>query len=411
LRVAFVGNIANVHYRIAAALRDQSDLDAHLFIDSDEVATSRPESDDPSLASGYPEWIHEGRWQGPRNTIAPGRSPVVRELRGFDLVVASGVGPIFARHAGRPWCFLVTGGDLTLRPFPLRFMATYGSAREKAVAALIGFHQRRALRDADEIWTQEFAPFRDALDRLEIDSSRVADLYVPMAVDTELFKPASAGTRPVGAFGESDFVVFHPSRLMMRQDARRRATGQWKANDRLIRGYARFVRSGVAARPLLVMPDTTLSPDLAEAKTLVRRLGIDREVLWLAPPRAEGFTRMELVPLYQHADVVADDFGVGWFGLVVLEALACGTPVVSHVDSKVIDRMYPEHPILLARDEETIAARLAEVAAGPESAPARRREARAWIETYHSRDAVTAKYQSAIKGAVARLTTEPRRAS
>ena len=35
-----------------------------------------------------------------------------------------------------------------------------------------------------------------------------------------------------------------------------------------------------------------------------------------------------MVALYQAADVVADEFGVGWFGYVTLEGLACGRPAL-----------------------------------------------------------------------------------
>src|SRR5207248_4826794 len=53
------------------------------------------------------------------------------------------------------------------------------------------------------------------------------------------------------------------------------------------------------------------------------------QVLWLQPPRPDGFTRDELIDLYAISDVVADQFGAGFFGYVVLEALSVGRPVLS----------------------------------------------------------------------------------
>ena len=50
--------------------------------------------------------------------------------------------------------------------------------------------------------------------------------------------------------------------------------------------------------------------------------------------------------LYHRSDVVADEFGVGWFGYVTLEGLASSRPVLCHLDEQVMATMYPEHPIL-----------------------------------------------------------------
>ena len=407
MRVAFFGNIANSQFRIARALQGHDDIEAHLCVDVNDVPAARPESDDPDLRSGYPDWIHEGRWLGPRNAVVPWASPVVAELREFDLVVASGSGPVYAQHSGRPWCFLVTGGDLTVRPFPLRYSSQYSSYRDRVAALVIGAHQRRAIRRADEIWAQPFAPFRDALARLRVPPSRRARSSIPMGVDIERFRPGNpaGGSSP---FGDSDFVVFHPSRLMISGTTKNRATGQWKGNDRLVEGFAEFVRSGRAERPLLAMPDVSMSPDVQQVKRLVDRLGIAENVRWLSAPDVRGFTRAELASMYQAADVVADDFGVGWFGLVVLEGLACAKPVLCHVDQAAMTELYPWHPIIDVVAPADIAAALDRLHGDAGSRAELGRQGRAWVEEFHSPSAVASGCAGAVAGALARLVASPR---
>ena len=56
-RVAFVGNIANNFYREAKALQG-SGFEVHLyFLHDPNNSTTQPESDEPELSNGYPDWI------------------------------------------------------------------------------------------------------------------------------------------------------------------------------------------------------------------------------------------------------------------------------------------------------------------------------------------------------------------
>jgi hypothetical protein len=70
--------------------------------------------------------------------------------------------------------------------------------------------------------------------------------------------------------------------------------------------------------------DRGASPDVDQAKDIVRQLGIEQYVQWLKGPHPYGFDRAELLPLYSVADVVVDEFGIGWFGSVVIEGLVDG---------------------------------------------------------------------------------------
>ena len=389
MRVGFYGNICNNHYQIAKALRLHTDIDAHLYIDQRADTQQQPASDDPELRSGYPSWIHFGDYAGIGHRLRPWSSPLVREIRAYDLIVVSGSGPSFAQFAGPPYAFLTAGGDLTLMPFPLQFWFHHRRFIARAGSLVGAIAQRRGIRRAAQIWTQPFAPFQNALRKLGVRPDRIAPAYFPVMIDTD--RVAFRGDARADDLQAArqiterfDFVIFHPSRIMMSDGPNFRATGQWKGNDTLFRAFAKFLASGDRGRAGLVVIDRAAGFEIDAGKRLIADLGIDPNVLWLQPPRPDGFTRDELVVLYSLADVVADEFGVGWFGSIVLEGLAVGRPVLSYVDEEAMRQLYPWHPILSAATVDGNAELMARLFDDRQEAEAVGRRGRDWVEQFHS---------------------------
>lgn len=132
MRIAFYGNICNILYQIAKAVRAHSDIDAHLFVNVNDHLQLLPESDDPELANAMPDWIHRGDYQHRGWFMAPWKSSLVPLLKDFDLIVTGDTGPMIAQFAGKPMVFMAMGGDLTAYPFPLRFLYLYTSMKDRA---------------------------------------------------------------------------------------------------------------------------------------------------------------------------------------------------------------------------------------------------------------------------------------
>ena len=398
------GNVANTLYHLAKSVRAHSSLDVHLYLDSAHHPAMLPESADPGLVAGYPDWIHVERFLGKRRYLLPWTSPLVAELSRYDLVIVSGEGPIFAQFCKAPWSFYVTGADLTVLPFPLRFWSRHRGLRAKAVNVVLGFWQRRGIRRATEIWSQPFSPLSGALERLGVPQGRIAAEYFPIAVDTARLRPGRAVVDAhVRKLREvHDLIVFHPSRLMIAAGPALRRAGQWKQNDLLIRAFASFVREGIARSPVLLLLDRADSTDVRLARELAQDLGIDEHVIWLRPPNPTGFTREEMLAFYGIADVVADDFGVGWFGAVTLESLALGIPVVGYIDEEAMKALYPWHPVLSAPTELQLRDLLERLFLEPAWRTEIGRRGRAWIEEFHSESKVAERYVSNVRSAVAR---------
>jgi len=405
VRIGLFGNVANALFELARELRTVEGFDAHLYVADRDVY--RPEHSDPALLDGYPPWIHRGPWITPRSVLAPWRSPIVDELAAYDLLIVSGPGPIYAQFASVPWCWFVTGADLTVKPFPLTFWRRYPTWTHRAGEVVGGMWQRRAARRADELWIQPFAPMVDAVRRLGIVDERVSHRYFPLVVDTDLFTPDHELVAPddpaVVAMAEADFSVLHPSRLVIEASEPLRRTGQWKANDVLLRGFAQLVRRRVVDRPLLVMP-LLAGGDVDLARRIIAEEGIEDAVHWAVPPAPEGYPRHRLVDLYSVADVVADDFGAGWFGYVALEGAAMARPVVTHLDAPAMAELYPDgHPFCEAADPAAVADRLEELARDPALRSRIGDEGRRWILRHHTPEALQQRYREGVSDAVSRL--------
>ncbi len=322
----------------------------------------------------------------------PWTSPLIHELAKFDALMVSGVGPMFASFVGRPYCFIPTGGDLTVAPFPVDSAHIYSSQgpKEKASAFVVALWQRRGIRQAAEVWMSPFSPFIQSLSRLRIPESKAVPGVFRVPIDTSAFSldstVAPANEVQIQLIRDKfRFVVFHPSRLMMRTDRIIARAGQSKANDVFIKGFALFRERRPDSKPALLLPDRTGSPDVAQAKRLVQELGIESSVVWISPPRAESFTRRELWDFYSIADVVGEQFtSAGWFGAVSVEALSMRLPVINALDETVLSSLYPWHPMLSGRTPDEVATHLVALNDSPDYRSKKGNQGRRWIEEFHS---------------------------
>lgn len=384
MRIAFFGNTCNNLYQIAKAIRAHSGFETHLYLDEQVDSQQLPESDDPELARGYPDWIKRGRYLGWQAAIAPWTSGLVRELNQYDCIILSGYGPMIGQFLERPWMFLVTGKDLTVWPFAVKYLSFYRSHLEKLDQAIRGYWQRRAIHRCREIWTQPFSPFIQALQALKVPESQISDRYFPRILDLECFRRRSeahgSGLALIREIKTHfDFTVFCPSRMAMNASELFRRAGNWKANEILFTGFAQFLARCPDKRAGLVLVNRADSPDSHLARELIADLGLEKNVRWLGP-----FSRDQLVPLYSACDVVADEFGAGSIGDVVLEGLASTRPVLSYVDPAAMAQLYEWHPILSHRTPEAICDCLFNLWQNPQLRARQGEQGRRWVEQYHS---------------------------
>lgn len=421
-RVAFFGNMCNLLYQVARALRQQAGFDAHLYIDNFEARRdpqNLPERDDPELQNAYPDWIHRGNYASPPFIVAPFLSPLIAELNSYDVVVLMGTGPMFASFLRPPTIFYVGGGDLTAYPFPFRQWRRYGDWLSKLAAIVRGMWQARGIRRVHTIWSQPFAPFVAAARRLGVEKL-VAQAYFPLMLDHQTFSPedsnrsSPAMREMTGRLKEKfEFIVFHPSRIVDDRSPHHLEIGEWKNNSLLLRAFHRFLTENPGCRAGLVVvdksrPQGTYTADEAKFRELIASLGLTEHVEWLVPPQHGGFPRWELAELYRSANVVADEFGVGWFGSIVLEGLSSGRPVLCHVDERVMAQLYPSHPILSGNTEVHVSEHLNRLYHDPDYARQIGEKSRQWVLRYHSAASVQHAYSDNFTRFISELTLRGR---
>lgn len=197
----------------------------------------------------------------------------------------------------------------------LTMFHTLGAAKnrngsgENETALRIG-HEQRLAAAADRI----VAPSQAELDNLarHCHAPREKIAVVPCGVDLALFFPRDrlAARRRLGLSPDAQLVLF---------------VGRFaplKAVDRLIEAVAGLRRSLPRLQLILVGGDDPAAPGTLSLNQLVDHLGI-RDGIYFAG----CIDHADLTDYYCAADLLALPSHYESFGLVVLEAMACGTPV------------------------------------------------------------------------------------
>jgi glycosyltransferase involved in cell wall biosynthesis len=147
---------------------------------------------------------------------------------------------------------------------------------------------------------------------LEIDASKLR--LIPEAVDHDLFKPGDAAQARAVVAGHGvtrPFVLFVSS------------LWQYKNCDGLLRAWA-VARHALPDRQLVVVGAGRDEKYLASLRALAADLGIAGDVVFVG-----GVPLAETVSFYRAADVFVYPSFNETFGLPILEAMACGCPVVT----------------------------------------------------------------------------------
>ena len=136
---------------------------------------------------------------------------------------------------------------------------------------------------------------------------------VPCGVNLELFRPVDKATarRRLG-FDHQESLVMYVGRL-----------DPLKGLDRLLKAMT-FLQHQQRLRLLVVGGDSNQDPESKELKCRARTLGISDSVTFAGRVEQEN-----LPPYYSAADVLVVPSYYESFGLVGLESLACGTPVIT----------------------------------------------------------------------------------
>jgi D-inositol-3-phosphate glycosyltransferase len=190
--------------------------------------------------------------------------------------------------------------------------------RPEPTGRVIG--EEQVVQASDRLLANTMAEARDLVELYDADPDRVA--VVPPGVDLDVFGPGGAGGRAaarrrVGLDADAQVLLF-VGRIQ-----------PLKAPDVLVRAAAELLRADPERRRTLVVavlggPSGSGLEHPEELEQMSRGLGL-ADVVRFRPP----VSRPELADWYRAADLVAVPSHSESFGLVAVEAQACGTPVVA----------------------------------------------------------------------------------
>lgn len=205
---------------------------------------------------------------------------------------------------------------------------------------------REAARRATRILVPSRSTAEDVVRELRIPADRRGDVVVTPEAANPVFRP-DPDVRPAGPV-----VLF-----VGRRDP-------YKNLPALVRAFARVLREVPAARLVVVGPPDARYP---EAEAAAREVRLGDAVEWRGYVDGPG-----LVRAYREAAVFALPSRYEGFGLPVIEAMACGTPVVCGNGSSLPEVAGDAAALVPPDDEGEIAAAVVRVLTDPAHAAALR---------------------------------------
>lgn len=210
-------------------------------------------------------------------------------------------------------------------------------ARRRLDAVAVRRLMPRQLMLADAVVTVSRATRDDLVTTFGVDAERVH--VIPSGVDHDHFRPASveAVRQAHRDFGLADDVILHLGTLAPHKDA-----------ELLVRALAVGTLRSNGIRVAFIGPiprrDRRVMMELASS------LGVADRVLW------PGFVSDEALPaLLTGAPLVCQLSHIEGFGLAVLEAMACGAPVVVSAAAALRETVGSGGAILESREADALA--------------------------------------------------------
>jgi glycosyltransferase involved in cell wall biosynthesis len=206
----------------------------------------------------------------------------------------------------------------------------------------------RSARVADAIIINSESLRSEIQRYLKVDDRKLRLIYE--AVDHDLFKPGDAGAaraRVAGYGVTKPFVLFVSS------------LWQYKNCDGLLRAWA-LARGELGGRQLAIIGAGWEEKYLASLRSLADELGIAGDVVFVG-----GIPLEQTVDFYRAADVFVYPSLNETFGLPILEAMACGCPVVTSNTSAMPETAGQAAVLSDPKDPASIARAIVE-AAGPD---------------------------------------------
>jgi hypothetical protein len=356
VKIALFGNTNNYPYFLALGLRNLG-VTVHLVVNRPD-RLHRPALLDAPDGGGLRDWVMDCA-DVPQEDFVSQSSSIANVLNHLAAdtqgVILNDIGPSLAGHLSCPWLALLTGSDLTYfgdfgtldamrQVWSPEFKRSPGGRHVVERWAALIARQRNGILGAKAV---SFAPpgVIPAADALLQDIGVVPGQRFFVWLTTALERsprPASKGAA---------LRILNGARLNWVEPLPPQFSDQDnKRTDILLRGFAAYVSSGGKGELRLFRKGL----HVVETAALVQELGIGPHVVWLDELGLDGF-----VSEMREADVVCDQLGPSFPGLVGLDGMALAKPVIANFRLDVMGNQFPEpFPVCNARTSDEVCAHL-----------------------------------------------------
>lgn len=339
LSIAIFGNTNNYPLLLAQGLKELGHS-VRLLINRKETL-HRPEARYPEWSNAYPDWIVDCSSITDEDIAfeTPAIDQAVHHLtHNVDLVILNDVGPAFAGYLKVPHAVVLTGSDLAHyanysslsmrtsmwdpefkrspqgRRYLSRFSDFVARQRDGILAAdLVCYGQRGMVPSGDML-----------LDDIGVVDRRRLMLHFANTIDLKP-QPAPQNER---------LTLLCGSRIVFRPDLHPELGAiDFKGTDVLLNGFAQYIKAG--GKGVLRLPRK--GQDLESAVSLIAELNIADHIEWL--------DEMPLSRFYQEmaaADLICDQFGSSFPGMVTTDAYALARPVIANLRNQIFGQRFSE---------------------------------------------------------------------
>ncbi len=283
-------------------------------------------------------------------------------LQLYPLIQAYSITPLYVLlgNPGQPFVCFEHG---TMREFPFE-----NSARGRLYSLSLKMAERVIITNAD---------CNQAAEQLGLSNYT----FIPHPVDEELYKPEATALREnlINEHG-ARFIFVAPARHHWKSCPPGLENSWFKRNDILIRALGKLFHEHKDINAIVIFFEW--GQEVAYSKQLIAQCGFTERVRW-EPIRSKPVMK----DFYNAADIIFDQFndGIGTFGTVVPEALACAKPVILNYKKDLHTWCYPELPPLLhASSEEGIIFHILELCRNDYYRMKLGVRGRDWFMNYHS---------------------------
>ncbi len=303
MKVLIAGNLANMGYEIAKALRERN-IDVKLLLPKYPSDGDDPKNMYPELEkSGYPDWLVRFDNHNRSFSLNNWKFQVLREMRKkeYNIIIAMTEFPIFATFSGKPFGVYSTGSDMRELYFEKSLKGwLYRFAYKKAKIVIWG--------DVDKL---------PLLKKLKINNKA---MFATAPRHVKIFPKKI----PKGDL-ENKFIIFHPTSQNWRL----------KQNQKFLKAYNKFCQS----RDNVYLILSHRGPDLEKALKILNNDTTKGKFETIPFVNAN-----KLQYYYNLADVIVDQFSIGSFGMITVEAMMCRKPILLTLDEEIFKQCYKEIP-------------------------------------------------------------------